>query len=395
MQKDKVKIFVDTILENIEEDERQFLVSMGLEKMLMVNFEKEFSKFPDDIDDIVIKKMAQSIINKIKNKNIYDAFDYNEVDHENLDEYIIKVKDDKKTYSLNELISLCSLKQLKMYNYNYNLMIGSNFNDSEEKDTLISELEKMIISTFKMSIPALTKREIKEYKEAINNNGYVKTINSTFIMMGYHFPVKVGNKKIKYVMPKELLDIFNDYNFDKVSEKTSDYSISLLKTLAIAKGIINESDAYEFLIDDFDLNIKKNDIRKNLNENFAKYNNYYYIKDSMDIPTLDRLIEINKDFSYIPNGDELIDFESIVNQLFNLLNSISKIEFEPIKYLKTLFYEPMDTDRLVKYLVKELKINKNDKKMLDFFLNENMWLFHYWTLGGSPDYDNVEENFMF
>ena len=331
----------------------------------------------------MLEKMGQFLATNISQDNEDESFSYFDEEMEDTNNYVIKVVDDVKSYSLHELLSSCNKKQLELYKICYKKMFKIVVSATDKND-LVNELEKNIINTFEKIIPSLTKEDIKNFKQAVNNRGYLKDFDDAYIRLGYIFPIKYKNKKLKYVIPKELLELVKKHNFDKISKETIDYCTELLKTLAIMKGVINAKEANEFLIDEMDMNIKSNHIKNILQSNFKKKDKYYYLKDTIDIDTVEELIDAKDDFNFITAND-VIEYESLLNRLFFTLDMLSNVDTDFKKYLKLLFYKPVDIDELVNTLSKELKIKTKDKDILKDFLEENMCDFRYWIYNGDID----------
>ena len=383
MKNDKAKIFVDSFLANLSEKDREEFINLGFKDEFEKVLTKDLKKIDEPIDDFMLEKMGQFLATNISQDNEDESFSYFDEEMEDTNNYVIKVVDDVKSYSLHELLSSCNKKQLELYKICYKKMFKIVVSATDKND-LVNELEKNIINTFEKIIPSLTKEDIKNFKQAVNNRGYLKDFDDAYIRLGYIFPIKYKNKKLKYVIPKELLELVKKHNFDKISKETIDYCTELLKTLAIMKGVINAKEANEFLIDEMDMNIKSNHIKNILQSNFKKKDKYYYLKDTIDIDTVEELIDAKDDFNFITAND-VIEYESLLNRLFFTLDMLSNVDTDFKKYLKLLFYKPVDIDELVNTLSKELKIKTKDKDILKYFLEENMCDFRYWIYNGDID----------
>lgn len=382
MKNDKAKIFVDSFLENLSAKDREAFINLGFKNEFEKALVKDLKKLDEPIDDFMLEKMGQFLATNISQDKRDDSFDYFDEEMEDPNNYVIKVVDDVKSYSLHELLSSCSKKQLNLYKNCYNEMLQISVSVTDKND-LVNELEKSIISTFKLIIPSLTREDIKDFKKAANNRGYLKDFDDAYIRLGYFFPIKFKNRKLKYVMPKELLEIVKKHNFDKISQETIDYCTKLLKIFILMKGVISVKEANEFLLDEADMNIKSNHIKNILQANFKKKDTYY-IKGAIDMDTVEELIDVKDDFDFI-TVDDVIEYESFLNRLFFTLDMLSDGEVDLKKYLKLLFYEPVDIDELVNILSKELKIKRKDKAILKDFLEDNMCDFRYWIYNGDKD----------
>ena len=238
-----------------------------------------------------------------------------------------------------------------------------------------------------MFLGSATKPDIKNIKNIVAKNGIVTEDCEALINSGFVFPIKFSNKNIKYIMPKEFVKMAKEYDFSKVSEETIKICTKILESVILVKGIISYDDAYDYLIEYGEFNIKKNNIKTILKENFDNiFENYYIVNNSMDIKTAKNLLEIKEKEIDIPvDFIEMKEYFDMVMDLFGLFDVISNTDYNPSKYLKTLFYEPKDINSLVKTLNTELKIKNKDKSILRELLEENIEDFRYWIYNGEHE----------
>ena len=380
-------------MESIPDEERKLLEGTEFEEEMLSAIKKDLDLFPNDVDDNMIERLGKLMASTIlpnDEENILTEDELKKI--ENTNHFIIKVDKLKEDYSLAELLSLCNLEQLKLYYKIQNINFYTTKKDKVgDKNKLINQIKKDILSNFKAYLPICRGCDIQLFESFVNNSNNFNEIEDEYIIAGYIFQIK-KERNIHYIMPKELKDIIKKTDFNKTSINTINYCTNLIKTLVMMKGIVSKDEAYQILIDLENYNIKEEDIDKIITNNFKQKDEFFYIDGTIDKKIFDKLVKVKENIPYITSSDEIIDYQIMIDHFFDIITFLSKKEFNEEIYYKNFFYEPKDSEQLIKYIKKEFNI-KNDKiEIIEEFLYSNMFDFHYWIYNGDTiDEDVIDE----
>lgn len=263
----KEKIIEDLVNQIIEEMSKKMPNSDTPPKEIIEQFKgKMHLDFEEEIKDLT-EEESKYILGKFKTSfkqmasgYSMDDINYSEADKmSNINNYTITIKDDKRTYKLEELLEICSIHQLSLYNLLYSYMFNIyKVEKIKDKNKLIKSVKQDIIISLKKYIRKARNTEIELFKNALEKNGIINDIDADLIPLGFFIPYKLeGHKKRKYIMAKELLDILKTNDFANTSQETKDLVAEILQYFIASKGIVTPEEIEEFIIDVSDINIKK------------------------------------------------------------------------------------------------------------------------------------------
>lgn len=301
--------------------------------------------------------------------------------------FIITIDDDKKMYSLKELLEKCNVKQLNLYHQFYSYMFDIyKIEKINDKETLINLVNQDIIFSFKGYVRKAQNKEIKLLKNFLEKKGVMDNINDDFIPSGFFIPFKTPErKKIKYIMATELLDIIKNYDFSVTSEETKELVTNILQYFIFSKGIVTIGEIEKFIIASSDLNIKKEELLELVNNKCIKKDDYYYLDKTIDNKQFNKLIKAKEEIQYIPSYEEIIYFENMIKELYKLLIEISNKEVDIRDIIKTIFFKPTNLDTLVNKICRKLKIKEANVELLEEFIYNNAYSFPYWIYNGEQE----------
>lgn len=396
MKEKIVKEIIEHLYKNVSKDNQKKFDEMEIAK----RFEEYINNQTKDLSEEESLHLLDKLKLSIEQADLgykFEDITYEDMDRlSNVNNYIIKMEDTKDLYSLEELLGKCSLKQLNLYHTFYSYMFNIyKVEKIHNKEELISTLKKDILFSFKSYIEQIKKKEIEFFKNVLKSNGIIDNVDEDFIQTGFFIPFQLKKAKIRYVMAKELLDIIEKCDFSVTSEKTKSSVSKLLEYFVASKGIVSQYEVEKFVIGVANLNIKKEELFEIMDNKFSKKDDYYYVEKIINTNLFNKLVQIKKENPHIPEYEEIVEFQSMVEELYSLLIKIANEEVKMGRIMKDMFYQPSEVPTLVNKLSKKLKINKKNRNRLEEFIYENYFYFRYWVYNGEcGDFDDLDDSFF-
>lgn len=172
----KEKIIEDLVNQIIEEMSKEMpnsdtppkeIIEQFKEKMHL-DFEAEIKDLTEEESKYILGKFKTSFKQMASGYSM-DDINYSEADKmSNINNYTITIKDDKRTYKLEELLEICSIHQLSLYNLLYSYMFNIyKVEKIKDKNKLIKSVKQDIIISLKKYIRKARNTEIELFKNAL------------------------------------------------------------------------------------------------------------------------------------------------------------------------------------------------------------------------------------
>lgn len=387
MEEKIIKEIVDEVYKSLPKEKKKEFDVEKIGEQLKEAFYKDMDNIDEEYRIYALNKFKEKVKYQIQGGTMEDISFKNVDGFSKTSNYIISINDEKKIYQLEELLDKCSIKQLNLYNafysYTYEVYKVEKIND---KKRLISSLKQDIIFSFKNYLTGAKNSEISLFKKFLNAKGITDEAGKDLLQAGYFMAFKTGkDKQLKYIMPKELQDIVKDYNFDETGSSTKDLALQLVEALIVSKGIVSTDEIEEFIMNVADMNIKKDELIKMIDNEFWKKDNYYYDDKLIDNKLFKELVKIKEEKPYMPSYEEVVNTKILIEELADFIRQIAKKDIVVEKIIKTMFYEPKDIDDLIDELSKELKVGNDDKGVLSEFVFYHYLDLPYWINNGEPE----------
>lgn len=261
------------------------------------------------------------------------------------------------------------------------------------KEKLIEKLIPIIIKSFENYVVIMNKQDLNE----LLNSKNLEDASALY----FAYPIK-DKKNFKYVVPQELIEIFNNaYQLDnEIANQKFTYFISFY---AIINGILAESfikdiiNHHEIMISHESISAKMQDLH------FKLVNSYYVSILNLNLDAKTQKITDEKMQTLI-NEKEKLSFKLLTSMdimLYQLtfikLSSFIMQVLNPKKeedlgaIISKIISYPTDIEELIDKIHQNLHLTEAQENQLYDYFDDNLDEIRYWSLNGRTLYEYEEE----
>ena len=285
-------------------------------------------------------------------------------------------------YSLKECLENINDEILNEIYFVYSIKENNrNLNGNMSKDDKIKFLQRNIKIGFNDMLYSIDGN--RDIIEKIIENDTVKP-DAEFLCCGYVFGFKEKNI-IKYIVPKELIEIYNDFQKNHEKEVIVSNIKDILFAYIMSLGIVKKEIVVDLILNYYKIKTTRDEIDYVINnmgiKNYKGYLGLYELKDDENFDEIINFIDIknNQDFVKLTTS-EITDYNFFILDMIDKVNAILTPKNKKFcsNILTYILLSPLAPEEILE----EYNLTKKERTKIDDLIVENEDYIRFWCLDG-------------